>query len=100
MDLMDLTLLKKPSACLPIAMSAGALALVAGGLALHGLPPAGGDEGATAHTWQLLMAGQLPFIGYFVWKWLRRAPRQGVPVLALQAAAAAAALAPVCVLHL
>ncbi|MDE2138028.1 MAG: hypothetical protein KGJ68_11385 [Gammaproteobacteria bacterium] len=97
---MQLTLLKKPSACLPIAMSVAALALLAGWLALYGMPRAGGDDGAMAHTWQLLMAGQLPFIGYFAWKWLRYAPRQGVLVLALQGAAAVAALAPVYLLHL
>jgi len=96
----DLTLLRKPSACLPIAMSVAALALVAGALALYGISQAGGDEGAAAHTWQLLMAGQLPFIGYFAWKWLRRAPRQGLLILALQGAAAVAALAPVYLLHL
>jgi hypothetical protein len=88
----DLTLLRKPSACLPIAMSVAALALVAGALALHGISQAGGDEGAAAHTWQLL--------GYFAWKWLRRAPRQALLILALQGAAAVAALAPVYLLHL
>ena len=97
---MDLTLLKKPSACLPIAMSAGALALVAGCLALYGIPRAGGDEGAVAHTWQLLIVCQVPLIGYFAWKWLRRAPRQAVVVLALQGVAVVAALAPVFLLHL
>jgi hypothetical protein len=97
---MDLTLLKKPSACLPILMSVAALALIAGCLALYGIPPAGGDEGAVAHTWQLLMGCQLPLIGYFAWKWLRRMPRQAAPILALQAAAGVAALAPVYLLHL
>jgi hypothetical protein len=97
---MDLTLLKKPSACLPIAMSVAALVLLAGALALYGVPRTGGDEGAAAHTWQLLMVFQLPLIGYFAWKWLRRAPRQAVLVLALQGAAAVAALAPVYLLHL
>ena len=96
---MDFALLKKPTACLPIAMSAAALALVAGSLALHGIQR-GGDEGAVAHTWQLLMAGQLPLIAYFAVKWLRPAPRQAVPVLVLQAAAVIAALAPVYLLHL
>ena len=96
---MDLTLVKKPSAWLPIAMSVAALALVAGSLALYGITR-GGDEGAVAHTWQLLMAGQLPLIAYFAVKWLRQAPRRAAPILMLQVAAGIAALAPVYLLHL
>jgi hypothetical protein len=53
------------------------------------------DEGAIAHTWQLLMAGQLPLLAYFVFRWLPRAPRQTLYVLALQIGAALAAMAPV-----
>lgn len=97
---MDLTLLKKPSACLPIAMSVAALTLVAGWLALYGIPRPGGDEGAVAHTFQLLMVCQVPLSAYFAWKWLRRAPRQALAVLILQVAAGVAALAPVYLLHL
>ena len=96
---MNLTLLKKPSACLPIVMSAAALALVLGYLALYGIARPG-DEGAVAHTWQLLMAGQVPLIAYFVIRWLRQAPRQAALVLGLQVAAGIAALAPVYLLHL
>ena len=96
---MDCTLLKKPSAWLPEAMSAAALALVAGAVALHGVER-GGDEGAVAHAWQLLMAGQVPLIAYFAIYWLRQAPRQAAPILMLQVAAGMAALAPVYLLHL
>lgn len=96
---MDFTLLRRPSACLPIAMSLAALALVAGYLALYGVARTG-DEGAVAHTWQLLMGGQLPLIAYFAVKWLRRAPRQAALILVLQVAAGLAALAPVYLLHL
>ncbi len=96
---MDLTLLKKPTAWLPIAMSVSALALVAGSLALYGITR-GGDEGAVAHSWQLLMGGQLPLIAYFGLKWLRQAPRRAAPILMLQVAAGIAALAPVYLLHL
>lgn len=96
---MDLTLLRKPSACLPVAMSVAALALVAGYLALYGIARSG-DEGAVAHTWQLLMGGQLPLIAYFAVKWLRQAPRRAAPILMLQVASGIAALAPVFLLHL
>lgn len=42
------------------------------------------DEGATAHIWQLFMAGQMPILAFFSIKWLPRAPRQTLLVLALQ----------------
>ena len=53
------------------------------------------DEGAVAHLWQLLMAGQVPILAFFAIKWLPRAPRQTLYVLALQAGAALASMAPV-----
>lgn len=88
------TMLKKPSALIPIAMSLTGLFLVLGHVAMFGAVREA-DEGATAHLWQLLMAGQLPFIAYFAIVWFRRAPRQGLEVMALQAGAALASLAPV-----
>jgi hypothetical protein len=88
------TFLKKPSAFLPVAMSLTALAIVAGDLALHGLVHKP-DEDAVAHLWQLLMACQAPIILFFAVKWLPRAPARSLRVLALQAAAALASMAPV-----
>ncbi len=89
-----LTVVKHPSAFLPVAMSLAALALVVGYIAMFGAVREP-DEGAIAHLWQLLMAAQMPFIALFAFKWLPRAPRAALQVLALQAAAAIAALAPV-----
>jgi hypothetical protein len=43
------------------------------------------DEGTAAHIWQLLMVGQLPFVGYFVIRWLPRQPWEALQVLVLQA---------------
>jgi hypothetical protein len=93
------TLMRKPSAFLPLAMSLAALATVAAYLAVHGVvrDP---DEGAAAHVWQLLIGGQLPIVVFFAIKWLPQAPRQALPVLALQGGAGLAALAPVFFLHL
>jgi len=88
------TMIKEPSGFLPIAMSVGALATVVLHVALVGTARQP-DEGAAAHLWQLLMAGQLPFIAWFAFKWLPRSPKQALPILALQAGAALAALAPV-----
>ncbi len=91
---MNFSWMKKPSALLPIAMSLAALALVLGHVAVFGVTHEA-DEGAAAHFWQLLMAGQAPIVAYFALKWLPRAPGQALRVLALQVAAAVAACAPV-----
>jgi hypothetical protein len=92
-------LTKQPSAFLPLAMSLTALAVVLGHVAIYGVVHEP-DEGAAAHIWQLLMAGQMPVLAFFAIKWLPRAPRQTLYVLALQAGAALASMAPVFFLHL
>jgi hypothetical protein len=79
-------------------MSVGALATVLIFVALHGTAPQA-DEGAAAHIWQLLMAAQAPIILFFAVKWVPQSPRQAVPILALQAGAALASMAPVFLLH-
>jgi cytochrome bd-type quinol oxidase subunit 2 len=87
-------MLKRPSAFLPLAMSAAALAVVLAFLAVHGVVRQP-DEGAAAHLWQLLMVAQLPIIAFFALTWLPRAPRQAGAVLVLQALAICASAAPV-----
>ena len=91
-------MLKRPSAFLPVAMSLGALATIVAFIALHGTAPQA-DEGAAAHIWQFLMAAQAPIVLFFAIKWVPQFPRQGVPILGLQIAAALAAMAPVFLLH-
>lgn len=95
---MSLSVLRHPIAFLPIGMSLAALATVLGFLALHGPAPQP-DEGAAAHLWQLLMAAQIPIVVLFAIKQVLRSPRQALSVLALQVAAALAAMAPVFLLH-
>jgi len=93
-----LNMLKHPSAFLPIAMSVGALVIVLMFLALHGPAPQP-DEGAAAHLWQLLLTLQIPIVVLFAIRWVPRFPRQALPILALQVAAAFSAVAPVWLLH-
>jgi hypothetical protein len=88
-----------PSALIPMGMSLVALTFVVAYLLPDGVVHQA-DEGAAAHVWQLLMAGQSPIVLFFAIKWLPRAPRQSLPVLALQAGAALASMAPVFFLHL
>lgn len=90
--------LKHPTAFLPIAMSLLAVGVVLAHIVLFGTARQP-DEGTAAHLWQLLMAGQLPIILFFAIKWLPSTPRYALMVLALQAGAAIAALAPVYLLH-
>jgi hypothetical protein len=79
------SLLRQPTGYLPIAMSVGALAMIGWFVAVHGAVHQP-DEGAQAHLWQILVAGQLPLIAYFAFRWLPSAPRPALVVLALQAA--------------
>lgn len=94
-----LSTLRRPSALIPLAMSFAALSLVLGHTAFFGVTHEV-DEGAAAHTWQLLMAGQIPVIAFFAVKWLPRTPWQALLILGLQAVAGIAAAAPVFILKL
>lgn len=75
-------------------MSLTALSIVIGYAAMFGVARQA-DEGAAAHIWQLLMAGQIPLILFFVFKWFPTQGKQASLVLAIQVAAALAAMLPV-----
>ena len=92
-------MIKRPSAFVPIVMSFTALATVLLHVARFGVVREP-DEGTAAHIWQLLMAGQVPIVAFFAIKWLPRAPKGALVVLALQIGAMLAALAPVFLLRL
>ena len=93
------SLIKRPSAFVPIAMSFAAFAVVAGYLVIFGAARQV-DEGAAAHIWQLLVGAQIPLIVFFVIKWLPQAPQAALRILALQVVAGLVAVAPVYFLHL
>ena len=82
------SLLRKPGAFAPLAMSVAALglivAVVTGLMAVTPQP----DEGAPARLFQFLIVLQVPVAACFAAKWLLRAPRQALGVLTLQLAAA------------
>lgn len=79
------SLVKQPSAYLPLAMSLAALTLVLAHAAVYGIVHEA-DEGAAAHSWQILMALQLPFVAYLVLRWLPVRTKDGLLVLGLLAA--------------
>ena len=95
-----LSLSRQPSAFVPMAMSIAALVVVVVSLAMFGVPPTHVDEGAAAHAWQLLMLLQVPVMGWFAFRWIRRAPGLTLGILGIQIALALAALAPVYILGL
>jgi hypothetical protein len=91
---MILSTFKVPSAWVPLGMSAVALAVIAAHILTSGIAPEP-DEGTAAHVWQLLIAGQVPIIAWFLLRWFPKARSAATPVLAAQAIALLAAAAPV-----
>ena len=82
------------AAWVPIAMSLAALTAVLLQMVTLGTAPQS-DEGTMAHIWQLLMAGQVPILIFYAFRWLPRAPKTALQVIAFQLVAALAAMAPV-----
>jgi peptidoglycan/LPS O-acetylase OafA/YrhL len=94
-------LLKKPSAWIPIVLSAAALLLVIGALVFHDIPQTPSeDEGILAHVWQLLIGTQALFVFYFALRYLPTNSKQAVPILIVQIIVALAACVPVFLFHL
>lgn len=92
-------ILKQPSAWIPIVMSLAILTMVLGIITISGVVYHE-DEGTAAHIFQIWLVLEVFMIAFFAIKWLPRAPRQALSVLALQIAAALAACAPVFLLGL
>lgn len=94
-----LTLLRRPSAFLPLVISGAFLVAFLIGLA-EGRLVRQPDEDTGAHLFQILMPAQLLIIAFFGISWFPKRPAQTVQVLALQISAALAVLAIVYVRHL
>jgi hypothetical protein len=91
---MPYSMFRNPSAAIPLGMSAGAFIVVLIHIISIGADPTA-DEGMVAKLFQILLAGQAPFVAFFALKWLPRMPSEAMLVIAMQAAAALVALAPV-----
>jgi len=92
------SMIGRPSALLPVALSLAALATIVVQVATHGVAPQP-DEGAAAHIFQLLMVAQVPIVVFFALKWIPRDPLRAAQVLAIQVAAILVAFAPVYILR-
>lgn len=84
---------------IPLLMSATALLIVLAAAVAQG-PARPADEGTAAHLFQLLIAGQVPIVGFFAIKWLPRDPPHALWMLGAQLLAAALAMLPVALLGL
>ena len=82
----DNSLLRHPSAWIPLVMSLAALAFLLGYVAMFGIVHQE-DEGTPARIFQMIMVAQLPIIAYFGIRWLPKRPRQVLLILGLQAVA-------------
>jgi hypothetical protein len=94
-------LMKHPSAWLPIGMSFTALVLLVGYIAFFGMPQSSAkDEGSAARLFQILMAGQLPIIAFFIFKYLRKERKPAAQILLIQSLCAFMVFASVVILEL
>ena len=91
-----LATLKHPNAWLPIVLSLGIVAMLAGFLVFAGAPsePAQ-DEGVVAHLFQLWLVLEALMIPFFALIWLPRMPKEASLILATQIFLVLAGMFPV-----
>lgn len=89
------SIVKNPSAWIPIAMSLTVLAMWVIGIAMFGPPVREPDEGTGAHFFQIWLVLEVLMVTFFAIKWLPQEPKQALVVLAIQIVAVLAACAPV-----
>ena len=83
------SLIKKPTAWIPILMSLIALIILISYVIIFGVSQQPHeDEGTAAHLFQLLLGGQVPIVLFFLIKWLPKKPREALLILGLQIIAA------------
>lgn len=95
-----ISIIKRPSAWLPVALALMVVALWAIQIALHGPPDREADEGTAAHLFQIWLALEVAMVAFFAFRWLPGSFRAALPVLAIQIAAIVAACAPVAYFNL
>ena len=78
------TLIKKPSAWLPIVMSLAVLATILIYIALSGTPTQQPDEGTVAHLFQIWIVIECLMVGFFAVTWLPKIPKQAFIILMIQ----------------
>ena len=94
------SIMKQPSAWLPLVISLTALTAMLTSIATMGVPHREADEGTAAHLFQIWLVLEVLMVAFFAIKWLPQKPKQALLVLALQIVAVLAACAPVYFLKL
>ena len=95
---MNVPAFKPISAWFPIAMSVMAITVVLFHLAMFGAAPQA-DEGASVASGSSSSWDRYPILIIYAVQWLPRTPKAALLVLGVQVAAAAAAIAPIFLLH-
>ena len=90
-----LSLLKKPSAWIPLALPLFFVAVILVRLITLGPPGREQDEGTMAHLFQLWLLSEPFLLAFFALKWVPQRPKPALAILALQILAALAACFPV-----
>ena len=89
------SILKKPSAWIPVALSLAVLVIMIVCIAMFGPPIRESDEGVGAHLFQIWLVVEIFMVAFFAIKWLPRAPKQALVVVTIQIIAVLAVCAPV-----
>ena len=89
------SLIKKPSAWIPAALSLAVLAIMLINIVTFGPPVRQADEGTGAHLFQIWLVLEFCLILFFAVTWLPRAPRPALLILALQIVAVLVVCFPV-----
>ena len=92
---MNTSIIKQPSAWIPIALSFAILGVMLIYITGFGPPQPEADEGLGAHLFQIWLALEALLIPFFAITWLPHAPRQALFILAIQIALVFAACFPV-----
>lgn len=96
---MNFSLLNKPSAWIPIVLPIAILAMLLITLKISGLVREE-DEGVEAHIFQIWLVLETILMLFFAGKWIPEAPKQALPIFAMQLLLTLAACFPVFYFHL
>src|SRR4051812_2659358 len=94
------SLIKKPSAWVPLVLSVLILLMELYFLAFAGPPQPEADEGAAAHLFQIWLVLEFFLVMFFAARWLPKKPFPALRILIIQIAAVLGGMFPVFYFHL
>ena len=89
------SLIKKPSAWIPVALSLAVLAVMLIHIITVGAPTRQPDEGTGAHLFQIWLILEVLMVAFFAIRWFPQKPKQAFVILVIQIIAILLACAPV-----